>query len=183
MSDKKAELDILGETHLPADLLTPTLGSNYGLDGYPDMEYGMGVLDGVLNPDLVESPALPTGLSKSGSEEGMDITALMEDSHADLAWLDPTQLQDPERLPKTPVSIPEREEAWGMNRRTDGIHTFSRDLGQARYEESLDKAAASKGPKPGSVAKVVQPGNFFQRIDSVKSADSVYGFKFRPFQC
>ena len=148
MSNKKAELDILGESHIPADLLTPTLGSNYGLDGYPDMEYGMGVLDGVLNPEFMEAPALPTGLSKEGAEEdgGMDLTMFMEDSLADLAWLDPTQPQDPERLPETPVSIPELEEAWGVHRRTNGIQVNARDLNQARYEdtEGLPKKANSR---------------------------------------
>jgi hypothetical protein len=159
MSDKKqAELDILGETHLPADLLTPTLGSNYGLDGYPDMEYGMGVLEGILDPELTESPALPTGLSKNGADEdGMDLSAMMnEESMADLDWLDPTQLQDPERLPETPVSIPELEEAWGVNRRTDGVVVFARDLTRARYEESLGAPAAPKKAKTSSLVKVVQ---------------------------
>lgn len=157
MSDKKqAELDILGETHLPADLLTPTLGSNYGLDGYPDMDYGMGVLEGILDPELTPPPALPTGLVK-GAGEGMDLTAMMsEESLADLDWLDPTQLQDPERLPERPVSIPELEEAWGVNRRTDGITVHARDLSRARYQESLEAPAEPKKAKTSSIIKVVQ---------------------------
>jgi hypothetical protein len=58
VSNKKSALDILGESHIPTDLLTPTLGSNYGLDGFEDMQYGMGVLEGVLNPEYTEAPGL-----------------------------------------------------------------------------------------------------------------------------
>lgn len=158
MPDKKAELDILGETHIPSDLLTSTLGSNYGLDGPPDMEYGMGVLEGVLDPEHMESPALPTGLTKSGAEEGMDLTAYLgEDSLADLEWLDPTQLADPERLPERPVSVPELEEAWGVDRRTDGMHVYAQDLSRATYEASLNSdAPKAKKAKYSSLLKVVQ---------------------------
>jgi len=156
MSEKKAELDILGESHIPSGLLTPTLGSNYGLDGYPDMDYGMGTLDGVLDPDFMESPALPTGLSINAAmddEDGMDLTAmLMEDSLADLSWLDPTQFQDTERLPEKLTSIPELEEAWGVHRRTDGMNVFARDLEQARYEEG---ATAPKKATARSLEKVI----------------------------
>ena len=158
MSDKKAELDILGETHIPSDLLTPTSGSNYGLDGFPDMEYGMGVLEGVLNPEFMESPALPTGLTKSGAEGGMDLTAYLgEESLADLEWLDPTQLADPERLPERPISVPELEQAWGVDRRTDGQHVYAKDLNRATYEASLNSdAPKAKKVKYGSLMKVVQ---------------------------
>jgi hypothetical protein len=161
MSEKKqAQLDILGESHIPSDLLTPTLGSNYGLDGYPDMDYGMGVLEGVVDPEFTEAPALPTGLSKNAAmddEDGMDLTAMLEDSLADLTWLDPTQLQDPERLPERPVSIPELEDAWGVNRRTDGVNVFaSRDLDRARYEEGLEKQAAPKQANARVLTKVIQ---------------------------
>lgn len=160
MSEKKAALDILGESHIPADLLTPTLGSNYGLDGYPDMEYGMGVLEGILDTEgTEEAPYSRHATDKMAVDEdaeGMDLTALMEDSLADLAWLDPTQLQDPARLPETPVSIPELEEAWGVHRRTNGISIVSRDLNQARYEADLEKIPAQKKASVRSLMKVVR---------------------------
>jgi hypothetical protein len=160
MSEKKATLDILGESHIPADLLTPTLGSNYGLDGYPDMEYGMGVLEGVLDQEgTEEAPYSRHASEKVGVDEeaeGMDLTALMEDSLADLAWLDPTQLQDPERLPETPVSIPELEEAWGVHRRTNGVQVVARDLDRARYEESLESPTAKKQATARSLMKIVR---------------------------
>jgi len=67
-------------------------------------------------------------------------------SLADLAWLDPTQEQDPERLPKElrpdkpPLnSSPELEEAWGVNRRTDGLALVpNRDKEIAKYEDSIE---------------------------------------------
>ena len=156
MADKKIPLDMLGESHLPADLLTPTLGSNYGLDGYPDMAYGMGVLDGVLDPEHAEAPALPTGLSKGAAAE-MDLEAfLKEESLADLTWLDPSQEQDPDRLPDgASTAIPELVEAWGVNRRTTGIEVTAhqRDLNQARYEESLNSRA---GKRRKASAKQIQ---------------------------
>ena len=71
-NDKNADLDILAEAFLPSDLLTPTLGSNYGMDGYPDMEYNMGVLDAVVNPEYHEAPALPKGIRMTAAEE-MDV--------------------------------------------------------------------------------------------------------------
>ena len=71
----KLEVEIHTDSQLPSDLLTPTLGSNYGLDGYPDMQYGMGVLEGVSDPDLMPAPALPNGLNKGAH---MDVSAAME---------------------------------------------------------------------------------------------------------
>ena len=160
MSKKTSELDQLGNSNIPSDLLTPTLGSNYGLDGYPDMGYGMGVLEGVLDPEFMEPPALPTGLSKAGAE-GMDLTGMMDESLTNLDWLDPTQLQDLERLPKNPVDlmIPELVEAWGVNRRTtqngDSIQVQQRDLSRARYEESLGKTSTQKKATASQMVKVV----------------------------
>jgi len=143
---KKTPLDILGSSNIPEDLLTPTMGSAFGLDSFPDMELGMGVLDAVLDPEYHESPALPTGLTKNGDGDGMDLTLMVEDSLSDLEWLDPTQMQDLDRLPQQTVDtvIPELEEAWGVNRRTNGIDVVSRDLNQVRYEE----AAKQTGPAP-----------------------------------
>ena len=152
---KKSSLDILGESHMPADLFTPTLGSNYGLDGFEDMQYGMGVLEGVLDPQYTEAPALPTGVQLA-SAEGMDLNAMMEDEVplTDLSWLDPSQLQDPERLPKIPISIPELEEAWG--RSTDGVRVWVRDLDDANFQDSLRETPNKKAKlTPDHIRKVV----------------------------
>lgn len=152
---KKSSLDILGESHIPSDLLTPTLGSNYGLDGFEDMQYGMGVLEGVLDPSYTEAPALPTGVQLASSEE-LDLNDMLEDKVplTDLTWLDPSQLQNPERLPKTPISIPELEEAWG--RSTDGVRVWVRDLDDANYQASLTETPVKKALlTPDHIRKVV----------------------------
>ena len=58
MSDKKAKIQLHSDSQIPKDLLVPTLGSNYGMDGFEDMEYGMGVLEGVLDHEFHQPPAL-----------------------------------------------------------------------------------------------------------------------------
>lgn len=139
---KKGDLDILAEAHLPSDLLTPTLGSNYGMPGYEDMQYNMGVLEGVADPEYHEPPALPTGLNRNGAEEGgtdMAVQRILdgEEELADLNWLNPEQLQDPARMPESPEMIPELVEAWGVNRRTTGVTVAHQvDLDFAQREQS-----------------------------------------------
>ena len=159
MSIKDADLDILAEAFLPSDLLTPTLGSNYGMDGYPDLEYNAGVLDAVVLPELHEPPALPNGLSMTAAAE-MDLQSILDgESLADLHWLDPTQAQDEERLPVSPVdlAIPELIEAWGVNRRTDGTHltAHQNDLTRARYEASLTGTTTKKRINARSMERVL----------------------------
>lgn len=108
---------------------TPALG-----DFWDTLKLGFGgdidVSEDASSPEL-------TGLH-TGSAEVMDLSSYTGESLTDLSWLDPTQLQDPERLPKSPTDqmIPELVEAWG--RRTDGqTITAARDLTRARYEDSL----------------------------------------------
>jgi len=149
MAEKKISLDILAESHIPSDLLTPSLGSNYGLDGYPDMEYGAGVLEGVLEPDNLPAPALPTGLSKGAAGE-MDLSGVMQEAPVtDLSWLDSGQL-DLDRLPETPESIPELEQAWGYS--TNGVEApHLRDLAHARQA-----AAPTRKANARTLTKVAQ---------------------------
>lgn len=96
-------------------------------------------------------------------EDGFDLASMLEDTEIplskeareaaslmDLHWLDPTQEQDPERLPKELVgdklpsnTVAELEEAWGVDRRTDGISLVpNRDREAERYYESI------KSPPP-----------------------------------
>lgn len=140
--------EALRESHLPSDLLTPDLGSGYGIGEYPDLSYGLGVLDGVVNPEFTEAPALPTGVQK-GASDLMDLTDLAreasEPSLADLTWLDPSQLPDPDHLPQSPHGqmIPELVEAWGVDRRTDGVHNTS------HHAASVDHVRATSGEPSG----------------------------------
>lgn len=79
-------------------------------------------------------------------------------SLADLKWLDPTQEQDPDRLPKELLpdrppldSSPELEDAWGTDRRTDGISIVpnNTDREVAVYEQSISEGPESGLPQPG----------------------------------
>ena len=140
---KDSKLDILGGgSHLPSDLLTPSLGSNYGMDGYPDMQYGLGVLEGdLLSNEAASLPDGIIGVSKAGADE-MDLTEMIEESPlSELSWLDDS-MQDIERLPETPESIPELEQAWGDS--TNGITTHPREIKRARYEDALEDAPKAR---------------------------------------
>lgn len=108
-----------------------TDGSNYGMDGFQfDTEYNGGVLDGARLPEAKGLAGLPDGIVKGSSvegEAGLDLSSLVPDKVAtplaDHYWLE-TAEQDPARLPINPsdLAIPELEQAWGVDRRTDGIN-------------------------------------------------------------
>ena len=159
-------------THLPTDLFTPTEGSTYLLDGYPDTAYGEGTDRKWENASVRGLAGIPDGVvgGDAGWEkaaainyEGFTLPEELEaEDHADLVdhtWLDPEQPQDPNRLPKTPhVAVPELEEAWGKNRRTDGIRLVAAvDKDKAEYEASLrsesKKASAPKSKVADAVAR------------------------------
>lgn len=156
-------------SHFPKDLFTPTEGSNYGLDGYPDMAYGEGVLhqwdnarnlagipDGVVggDPEWSKSAAvdfdtmiLPNELS------GFEDREIVE-----LSWLDPNQGQDPARLPHQHFNIvPELQEAWGKGRHTDGLHfAHAVDTERARYEASLKTDATAQKKSASDIEAATQ---------------------------
>jgi len=195
--------DCLGTSELPDDDMTFTDGSNYGLDGFQfDSPEDAGVLDGARLPEVSGLSGLPDGFVQA-AVPGLDLNELTDDpdngivlddmlSHeeggplltedqmkeaslADLDWRDPTQPQDPARLPKNLVpsepplnSVPELEEAWGANRRTDGIHLLpNKDLEAVRYEESI-KEQQREGPHtdlPGNkMSSEVVKGAFLRAV-------------------
>ena len=121
----------VAESLIPSDLTTSTLGSNYGLEGYEDMQYGMGVLEGVLDPDLLPPPAVPTGLSK-GAADQLELDVIISEAPLnDLSWLSDFE-PDPSRLPNKPRSldfVPELREVWESNR---PITAHEVDLGVLR---------------------------------------------------
>lgn len=171
MKKKATTFDMLGEAQIPADLLVPTDGSNWGLDGFPDLGTGAGTLHGFFPGDTSTLPGYDTATAASKSDEsffedeplqststpdaawfaasagetpGLDLTetALMKEGGlADLSWLELVE-QDPDRLPQNPVNlgIPELEEAWGVDRRTDGfaLHAHALDLNEVRYRQSVE---------------------------------------------
>ena len=154
-------------THLPSDLFTPTEGSTFGLDGYPDTAYNEGVLHQWDNASVRGLAGLPDGVI--GGDAGWEKTSAINwegftlpeeldaEDHADLVdhtWLDPEQVQDPNRLPKTPhVAVPELEEAWGAGRRTDGVNLVPYvDKDRAEYEASI-RAPSKKASAPAAAVR------------------------------
>ena len=137
MADNFFEPEVT-ESILPDDD-TPSLGSNYGLDGYQfDSEYGSGVLERARLPEARGLSALPDGIvhtaspydfatgvmlgEPEGSYHGTNLSEMLEEnSLVGLGWLN--GVQDPDRLPKNPVdrSIMELEKAWGIHDRTTGL--------------------------------------------------------------
>lgn len=150
MKKRAAPVIHLGESYFPSDLLTPTTADNYGLDGFPDMQYGIGTLEGVLN-ERVKSPSeFPQGIHLA-SDEAMDLSSLSEGGYqnlelVDLDWLDPSQMPDPDRNPNHPSLnvIPELVEAWGAHRVTDGVHQKDLSYVKAMEGEEGAKPKASK---------------------------------------
>jgi len=168
---KQAEwIDHLSESQMPDDSMTFTDASTYGLDGFQfDVPDNEGVLEGPARlPETKGLSGLPDGVIQgqqqedvdlraiTETEDGFNLTSMLDESDitteeqrkeaslADLDWLDPTKPQDPERLPDqedTLDTIPTLEEAWGVDRRTDGVHLIpNKDLDAARYQESLSEA-------------------------------------------
>jgi hypothetical protein len=170
---KKASQDwadiLLASSGLPADEFTMTTGNNFGLDGFSfDTPNNEGVKEGPhpRMPETKGMSALPDGFTGTASEdevtyEGLtdsddgiefdtDVAGTKEASLVDLQWLDPTQGQDPDRLPDNEAtlnSIPTLEEAWGANRRTDGFGLVpNQDRETAQYLKSLAEKKHSQLP-------------------------------------
>jgi len=146
------------ESQLPTDI-TPSLGSNYGLDGYDFYdEMGEGVLEGARLPEARGLAQLPGNLVEDKSEapwgpsmtraagepkfaEGPNLEEFVAPSSnerlPDLSWLELAE-QDPDRLPKSPHnrSIPELVEAWGVHRRTDGLRSVRNNKDLALLKEA-----------------------------------------------
>ena len=102
-------------------------------------------------PDLGDMLSVEEGAIESPRDLKTGATA--DTALVDLAWLDPTQEQDPDRLPDNERRLdsgPDLEEAWGVDRRTDGISLVpNRDREAVKYRQDI-----RKGPKsglPGSV--------------------------------
>ena len=157
----------LGDSALPRDEMTFTMGSNFGLDGFQFSEsYNEGVEEGARLPEIQGISGLPDGIIQS-AEAPLDLATLTADEDGpvlsdmlseeegalakegnllDLLWLDPTQEQDPTRLPDNQATldaVPQLEEAWGADRQTDGLRVPAVDREKAAYEAGLEDTPAS----------------------------------------
>lgn len=160
----------VAESSIPSDLTTPTLGSNYGLDGFEDMQYGMGVLEGVLDPDLLPSPALPTGLSK-GAADQLDLDGVIAETPLnDLTWLSGFE-PDPERLPNNPRTLdskPDLQRLWGGNRAHTQRSAHEVDLAVLRDRGELTNVRSAT---PTKRAEVVRKAS--RRVHAKAASDDI----------
>ena len=163
-----------GGSNLPADEMTFTDASTYGLESFQfDTDFGAGVEESPARlPEMKGLSGLPDGfvrtaepdldiqeltemddgsdLSEMLSEEegGLPVTAEQkkEASLIDLTWLDPTQEQDEDRLPVNPVNVkPELEDTWTGNRPPNGL-VPNKDREIAKYEQSIQEGQTSELP-------------------------------------
>lgn len=159
------------DSFLPSDS-TPSLGSNYGLDGFEDDAYNEGVEDRVTLSQYGEFPAFPTGITKGAAAGLMDLTELTREAAtlSNLSWLEDA-FQDVERLPKNPVDrgIPELEDAWGLERPTNGVLVPARDLKQARYEDQTAPVKKAHDPRllQAIVTKAMRRSAAGHRLDDI----------------
>jgi len=159
---------------LPSDLLTPTLGSNYGLDGFEDDSYNEGVEDHRTLSQFEEFPAFPTGLTKGAAAGLMDLSELTREAAtlSNLSWLEDA-FQDVERLPKNPVArgIPELEEAWGLHRPTNGTLVPALDPKAASVAERAKASKKQQDPRflAGLVTAAMRASASGEALDSILS--------------
>ena len=174
---------------MPEGDFTYTDANNGLLDGFSfEMSYGEGVLDGARLPEAKGLSKLPDGVMFAEEnvyfednidfediENGPDFDVMLsvdeggEDvsprvaraaSLADLEWLDPTQEQDPDRLPKElrpdqpPLdSVPELENAWKQNKPETGLKRIPHtDLEVTKYRESIKERQVSGLPGTAKTA-------------------------------
>jgi len=135
--------EVKGLAGLPDGFIGKESGFDFNPDDilFDDDEVGTHL---AFTEETVEAPSEDSHEWSEQLDAGPKRTA---SSLSDLDWLDPTMQQNPERLPVNPVDkgIANLEEAWGVNRRTDGIHLVpNKDKEIAEYENSLDE-----GPKAG----------------------------------
>jgi hypothetical protein len=133
------------------------------------MQYGMGVLEGVLDPDLLPSPALPTGLSK-GAADHLDLDGVIAETPLnDLTWLSGFE-PDPERLPNNPRTLdskPDLQRLWGGNRDHTQRSAHEVDLAVLRDRGEF-RNVRSAAPKR---AEIVQKAS--RRVHAKAASDDI----------
>lgn len=207
MSSKKKALgwadEILAGSDTPTGEFQWSQGSNYGLDGYHfDQPNGEGVRERPAQPGATPGPAagsasalgmqsLPSDVMAS-ADAPLDEAALMNDFEAgvrlggmftdasavNLQWLDPTQPQDPDRLPQNPVDLglAELEQAWGFGKRS--LRVPAKDLAVEQYRQQMESPQpATPGPKLAAedvgmvrqaVQKAVRDAHFGKSVAEIK---------------
>jgi hypothetical protein len=153
------------DSSLPTDDLTPSNGTTFGLDSFDfDEQDNAGAEDAARLPETRGLSQLPDGFTNTADVElppslddddgiilsdddfGLDKDA----SLVNLEWLDPTQPQDPNRLPNSEATldvIPELEAAWASEAATDGVYRIpAQDLEAVQYQDAVRDTGGSQLP-------------------------------------
>lgn len=174
----------------------PKLEPVKGLSGLPD---------GFINPDSGEKEGADFQ-DILGTDESLELTAFFSEEEGawadiprakkatsvmDLAWLDPTQKQDPARLPNShsPYQagnadkpdtnalylLPQLIEAWGVDRRTDGLSLVpNKDRETEAYLQTLGKTPSSELPTgkkatlKDAICRAVRQAHFGVPMEDIK---------------
>ena len=174
-------------THLPSDDFTPTMGSNYGLDGYDFFEdYNEGVLDRARLPEARGLSALPDGIVSEdqdpddvpvgvvrdedagvGDLEEIGLVSTKQASLADFSWLE-NSVQDPDRLPHLPHhSIEQLEKAWGLRWRTDGIRFLPNKEKEFLDEQSSEPLGKTASEFANVVGRAIRRATFGDSLKEI----------------
>ena len=203
--------DFLAGSSIPnGDEMTyvDTNGTTFGLDGFlfdgPD---GAGALDGARLPESKGLSHLPDGIVTTAEsapnyadvmdngdgfvldemlseEEGAlpeDETVKLASNVVNLDWLDPTQDQDPNRLPEKIPIIPQLDDQWGGDHRTDGLSlvpNIDKDVVDLRnrIQDSQPASQLPQDVKKAAIqraARLLHYGNSLRDVllDLAKQAD------------
>jgi len=145
-----------------------TNGTTFGLDGFDfDIADNAGAEDSARLPEAKGISRLPDGIVTSAeaapdyveamrSDDGPALDDMLSEEEGafppdeeidkvaaaivNLDWLDPTQPQDPARLPEKKPIVPQLDDQWGFGERTDGI-----SLVPNVDKDYADAQAAGKG--------------------------------------
>ena len=155
---------------IPSDLLVPR-GLNGLIDTYPDLNYGLGVLEKRHLVDSGEQTAgLPDGLQKESDLLLGDLSSFMgEEQHSDMLFIDVEPDPEIQALPEFEQPISEIEDAWS-NREQPAVYaefqkeliapvqSVSKEVSEELLEEALFKAARMlvKGFSDGEIQRLVK---------------------------
>jgi hypothetical protein len=188
--------DFIGKSTLPDDASTFTNGTNFGLDSFQfDVPDGAGIEDAARLPEVKGLSGLPDGLVMTaeapldeaevmGEDDGAPtlISMLSEDEGGlakdaaviDLNWLDPTQGQDPNRLPDNDIrhdALAQLEVAWGEPEQKSAHLIPFRDKEAAEYEASLQEipvATKTAEEFEDALRRAVRLSHYGHSIKSIK---------------
>ncbi|MEL7340439.1 MAG: hypothetical protein AAGM67_08145, partial [Bacteroidota bacterium] len=151
------------QTQLPSGFYVPTHASNFGLDGFHhEFNYGEGL--NVTLDSIAGMSTLPEGIAgEPEASETPDVSNVIdvsavnpipkEASLVNLDWYEYYE-PDPKSIPKSPHdrSLHELYEAWGVDRRTDGVR-FIPNRERIQVEKAVEEASPEEIRKVALLAQ------------------------------